>query len=147
MKPNPPHDEPDELEMQPIDRELYLRSKNQATDTKPKSGPAPTLRPKSGPLGNQLPKTRPAPTLRPKTGPLENTRRKTGPVPLPNAFPPDDAGMDLSMEPGHADAGPGGPKELIDDGPPPSQKVDFENLPEFVRQRKMLKMVRIAIRN
>jgi hypothetical protein len=38
------------------------------------------------------------------------------------------------------------PRDLSDvpDGPPPSEKVDFENLPEFVWQRKMLKTVRIV---
>lgn len=38
------------------------------------------------------------------------------------------------------------PRDLSDvpDGPPPSDKVDFENLPEFVWQRQMLKTVRIV---
>lgn len=37
------------------------------------------------------------------------------------------------------------PREVTDvpDGPPPSDKVDFENLPEFVWQRTMLKTVRL----
>ena len=35
--------------------------------------------------------------------------------------------------------------ELPADGPPPSEKVDFENLPEFVWQRKMLRNVRIVM--
>src|SRR5437764_7642965 len=49
-----------------------------------------------------------------------------------------------SMEAGeHAARDLGGPPPLADDGPPPSEKVDFENLPEFVKQRRMLKIVRV----
>ena len=37
-----------------------------------------------------------------------------------------------------------GPDGVPVDGPPPSTKVDFENLPEFVWQRKMLRTVKMA---
>lgn len=36
------------------------------------------------------------------------------------------------------------PHGVPQDGPPPSEKVDFENLPEFVWQRKMLHNVKLA---
>jgi hypothetical protein len=122
-----------------------------AAPARPKSGPAPQTRPTSGPAPNIRMKSGPAPTLRPKSGPVAGTGRKTGAVPLPGSH----EGLDLTMASVEGQAEPQvdtrTAAEIARDAlnyhpPPPEQheKVDFEHHPEFVRQRRMLLIVRLV---
>jgi len=121
------------------------------TPARPKSGAASQARPMSGPTPNIRLKSGPAPTLRPKSGPVTGTGRKTGAVPLPGSH----EGVDLTMESGeHAlpvvDTRTAAEiaRDALNYHPPPPEpeheRVDFEHLPEFVRQRRMLLIVRLV---
>jgi hypothetical protein len=69
--------------------------------------------------------------------PHDNFELEPEPHPAPETEPAPEPVDDITIQPAEESAGPA-PLE----GPPASTKVDFENLPEFVWQRQMLRRVR-----
>ncbi len=134
MKPNPHNHDGNELELQRVPARKLPASKSEPIHARPKTGPLPTIRPKTGPL----------PHINPKTDALgvhaeSDPSHSDAPLMLEEL-------PDISIDTTERQEGAAPIEgELPADGPPPSEKVDFENLPEFVWQRKMLKNVRIAL--